>query len=306
MEAEFVFLGTGVSTALPRLDCVVRGNCEVCHAGYESELSPNRRSNVSGVVRMPGPGGQCVMLDCGKTMREAVLRWFPRHGITGVHAVLLTHDHADATHGLDDLRELQFRDVTNRPVDLAVHADAGTLTSLRRGFSYLFPKAEPTGDIARRVAHLDWITLPPKFEAFSPVKGLSVKTVPLLHGGDYICQGFVFGDSGGLVYLSDFHAVPDDTLAFLHELPRIRVLVLDVLMRRPHPSHSSLAQSVALALKLRPVQVLFVGMSCGIGDHHVVNRELAELAAADAKDNPDKPPVSIALAHDGMKVAFPI
>ena len=303
-EAEFVFLGTGVSTALPRLDCVVRGDCAVCRKGYEDELNPNRRCNVSGVVRTAG--GQCVMVDCGKTMREAVLRWFKRNGIHGVHAVLLTHDHADATHGLDDLRELQFRDRLHRPVDLAVHADGQTLSSLRKGFAYLFPREQPMGDIVRRVAHLNWVQLPEAFQTFTPVEGLRVTPVPLLHGGDYICQGFVFGNAGGLVYLSDFHEVPEKTLEFLASLPPIRVLVLDALMRRPHPSHASLEYSVGLALRLRPAQAFFVGMSCVLGDHDACNKELAKKSDDDAAAHPDKPRVALALAHDGLKVHFPV
>ena len=48
-----------------------------------------------------------LQIDVGKTFRDAVLRWYPRHGVDALNAVLLTHDHADAVLGLDDLRGLQ-------------------------------------------------------------------------------------------------------------------------------------------------------------------------------------------------------
>ncbi len=48
-----------------------------------------------------------MQIDCGKTWRESALRWYRRHGVRHLDAVVLTHEHADATLGLDDLRSLQ-------------------------------------------------------------------------------------------------------------------------------------------------------------------------------------------------------
>ena len=48
-----------------------------------------------------------MQIDVGKTFRENAIRWYPKHGVTKLDAVLLTHGHADAILGLDDLRGLQ-------------------------------------------------------------------------------------------------------------------------------------------------------------------------------------------------------
>ena len=99
-----ILLGTGASNRVPRLDHVLSQECEVCAAAMQSESSRDRRNNVSLAVLCRG---KTVMIDAGKTMYTACTRIFPSHGIQTVHAILLTHGHADAILGLDDVRELQ-------------------------------------------------------------------------------------------------------------------------------------------------------------------------------------------------------
>lgn len=59
----------------------------------------------------PGATPRCVLIDCGKTFREVILNLFPKHGLKEVSALLLTHGHADAILGMDDLRDLQIYEV---------------------------------------------------------------------------------------------------------------------------------------------------------------------------------------------------
>lgn len=93
--AELVLLGTGVSTALPQIGCVLPSatkKCPVCWDGLRNPSSPNRRCNVSALVRVDD---RAVLIDCGKTIREAALRYFPTLGVGGVSSIVLTHGHAD-------------------------------------------------------------------------------------------------------------------------------------------------------------------------------------------------------------------
>lgn len=92
-----------------------------CHAtsvaryrtSQQCASNPNRRNNVSCAIikrRKSTPPGQtprCVLIDCGKTFREAICSLFPKHGLREIGALLLTHGHADAILGMDDLRDLQ-------------------------------------------------------------------------------------------------------------------------------------------------------------------------------------------------------
>ena len=114
---KIVFIGSGVSTAVPNLNHILNGSnepCPVCTDAMNPE-SKNRRNNVSIAVIFDSPttdGGtdrteKCVLVDVGKTMRDSCLRILPRHGVTEINAIFLTHGHADAVLGLDDVRDLQ-------------------------------------------------------------------------------------------------------------------------------------------------------------------------------------------------------
>lgn len=77
-----------------------------------------------------------ILIDCGKTFREAAVRWFPIFKVTNIDAVILTHGHADAMFGLDDLRSTRARDAS--PIE--VYQDASTREVTKKVFQYLYPE----------------------------------------------------------------------------------------------------------------------------------------------------------------------
>jgi hypothetical protein len=104
-EISVLFLGTGVSTGIPKLGCILRPDptrelCAVCQSAMDPR-SRNRRCNVSIMIQIRASDGTLrnIMVDAGKTMREACLRHLPSNGIRGIDAILLTHAHADAILG---------------------------------------------------------------------------------------------------------------------------------------------------------------------------------------------------------------
>lgn len=313
--ADFVLLGTGVSTALPRISCVLRGRlregmeatepnafqpCPVCESGLKNPRSPNRRCNVSALVRL---GTTAVLIDCGKTIREACMRHLPGLGVSTVDAVVLTHGHADAILGLDDLRDIQDGEGLGDSPAMPVFLSKKTLSDVSSTFDYLMPKDEETkiengvaSDIVRRVARIDWEVFA-YFRPFSPVNGIEFTPIPLIHGGDYISAGFLIrGDFDSTVaYLSDVNEVPAETMTFLEKLDRIDLLIVDSLHpTRPYKSHFSLTQAAELAQRLRPVVTRCVGMTCSFGDHDKANVELRQKWVADG--------LNIQLGFDGERI----
>lgn len=169
MLLSVVFLGTGVSTALPRLDCLeglvsesggrngYPGRCEVCYDGLKNPTSKNRRGNVSILVQYDGKN---LLVDCGKTMRESALRWFPPNGIHAVDAVLLTHGHMDAIGGIDDLRGIGRKRFGDQ---IPIYLNEETETACRSMYGYLFPRQktveEMKVEVKRHVANIEWIRI---------------------------------------------------------------------------------------------------------------------------------------------------
>jgi phosphoribosyl 1,2-cyclic phosphodiesterase len=203
-----ILLGTGASNRVPRLDHVLSQDCAVCAAAM-SDRSRDRRNNVSLALLCRG---KTVMIDAGKTMYSACTRFFPSHGIKTVHAILLTHGHADAILGLDDVRELQkmervsdadgnavgFRLVGDQTL-MPIITNQKTIDEVKRQFPYLATPpiavpGQPSGVMSRKVAALEFQSIEDNTERVPNIPGdLPIRTFPVFHGGTYISLGFAIG-----------------------------------------------------------------------------------------------------------------
>ncbi|OCH87504.1 hypothetical protein OBBRIDRAFT_820602 [Obba rivulosa] len=145
-DVELIFLGTGTSSSIPNVDCLTRTSaCRTCLSTLTPEGKKNIRRNTSAVVRVRGRHGHpvTVIIDVGKTFQPAAVEWFPKHGLRRIDAVLITHAHADAINGLDDLRGWTLRGAIQPHVDLYVSKD--TFTAVQRSFPYLIAKEYASG-----------------------------------------------------------------------------------------------------------------------------------------------------------------
>lgn len=299
-EGKFkvVFLGTGVSTAVPNLQHIINTTavpCKVCHDALLAG-SKNRRNNVSvGIVFADESGGQkCVVIDVGKTMRDGCLRLFPQMGISEVAGIILTHGHADAIFGLDDVRDLQISRPTAVLQDgvenigfkvlsgpMPVYLNETTYKTVKQGFNYLTEKPifldEAAGVLDRRIAFLDFRVI--DSNSMFNVAGLPVRSFPVYHGGTYVSLGFSIGKESEFVYISDVKIIPEETMQYLISLPKIKVFVIDVL--DPNGgifAHMGLKEALAVVELLKPELAYFVGMSCSIGLHEEMEAKLSEIA----------------------------
>jgi len=129
--------------------------------------------------------------------------------------------------------------------------------------------------VHRFVAAVDFVRVE-DFQRFC-TGGLEVQAVPLWHGSDYLCQGFLFGAEEKVIYFSDVSEVPEATMEAVQAAGQISLLVVDALFEKTsHVSHFSLDDAVNLARKLRPKRVLVVGMSDHM-DHEETNLKLRKL-----------------------------
>ncbi|KAF0715107.1 Aste57867_3565 [Aphanomyces stellatus] len=298
------FLGTGPSTGVPSIRCLLSGDlCAVCHDAHANPLSKNRRNNPTLLVRY---GGRNVLIDCGKTFRDGVLSVFPAHGINHIDAVLLTHGHADACLGLDDLRELQVLQTTRceetgevkkiAQTPLLLHCHARTKAEVLPKFEYLMDKPVPPGSTYRWTAKLDWALFEDDdvFEA----AGIHFTALPVIHGKGYICNGFSFGDEVGacFVYLSDVSEVPEKTMVALTKRA-IDVLVIDALyLEDVHGAHMNLPQAMEVAKLLRPKKTYLIGM----GDDFDYEQTNAVVRA----DMLQTHGLDVEMSYDGLKLTL--
>lgn len=311
---EFVILGSGVSTGIPRISCIIRPDqgrfCSVCHDALHTPQSKNRRCNVSALVRSCG---KTVLIDCGKTIREASMRHFPALNVRNIDAIVLTHGHADAVFGLDDTRDIQLGPKRSElpdgsiswiPSPTPVFLNEETMDVCRRVFPYLMPPDPSKTDIERRVSSLDWRMYGENeyFIPFRPIPQVPIEMtpIPMYHGGEYICMGFVIsvreregGKETVIAYLSDTNEVPKNSLDYLRALNTIDLVVVDVLTNSNYnTAHFSKQQAIDFVKQIQPKQAVAVGMTCSLGLHDQVNASLASL---------EKEGVSFRLAFDGER-----
>lgn len=318
-EMEVVVLGCGPSSSVPSIRCLLTNpSCHVCHEAHANPQSRNRRLNPSVLVRNLATG-ENLLVDCGKTFRESALRVFPQIGITSVHGVLLTHGHADACLGLDDLREVQAFDERIDPETherqktassaLLLHCSRATREEIRGKFEYMIdsdaPPPPPTATDSAP-APFRWVAKA-RFALFEPLEafqacGLTVQAFPVVHGAGYLSSAFEFGAELGVrfVYISDVSELTDDARRVLLDpaKPRIDVLLIDALyVDKFHSTHMNVMDVLREIRVLRPKQTLLTGMSHDL-DYAKDNAMLAALAKDDGLD--------IAMAYDGLRITFPV
>ncbi|KAK3207140.1 hypothetical protein Dsin_021186 [Dipteronia sinensis] len=226
-RSALIFLGTGCSSAVPNAMCLIQPSDPPCHVCFQSmSLPPDRNPNYS-------DGKQYyILIDVGKNFREQVLRWFTYHKIPQVDSIILTHEHADAILGLDDIRAVQPHSPTNdidpTPVYLAQYA----MESIAMKFPYLVRKKLIEGQEVRRVAQFEWNIIEEQVDKPFVASGLKfILCLLVMHGEDYISLGFLFGENCRVAYISDV-----SRLSFKHRIRisktgagQLDLLILDTL-----------------------------------------------------------------------------
>jgi phosphoribosyl 1,2-cyclic phosphate phosphodiesterase len=256
MKATLTVLGSGTSMGVPTIGCT----CAVCH----STDPHDRRTRPSVLIEY---AGKVVLIDTTPDFREQAIR----EGITKIDAVLYTHSHADHILGIDDLRPLSY----HRDGKIPLYARAEAADYIRNMFRYIFDADYKFGGLAR----LELKAVDGPFDLF----GAKVEPIPVIHGESEI-YGFRLGSAA---YLTDFSQIPEESFSRLQNLD---VLFLDGLRYKPHPTHSTVENSIRIADRLKAKRVFFTHI-CHDLPHEATNATL---------------PPHVRLSYDGMKLEFEI
>jgi phosphoribosyl 1,2-cyclic phosphate phosphodiesterase len=186
--------------------------------------------------------------------------------------VFYTHAHADHILGIDDLRPLSYR---HKPGKLPLYARPDAAAFLRKMFSYIFDGDYKFGGLPQ----LELKPIDGPVELF----GARFEPVRLIHGEAEI-YGFRFGSAA---YLTDHSEIPETSF---RQLEGLDILFLDALRHKPHPTHSTVENSLRIVERLKAKRAFFTHICHDLG-HAATNAML---------------PPHVRLAYDGMKLEFEI
>ena len=264
---EAVILGCGSSMGVPRVD----GQWGACDPAEPR----NRRTRCSLLVRRRDGSNRAettVLVDTSPDLRAQVLA----AGVQRVDAVLYTHDHADQTHGIDDLRGFTIGSRGRVPCFM----DRYTRDKLTGRFRYIFEGESGYPPICE--AH----DLPPLNQPWSvdgPSGAIPVVGFDQDHGA-VRSVGFRFA---GLAYSSDVAELPDSAF---EALTGVDTWIVDALRWTPHPTHAHVAKALEWIERVKPRRAVLTNLH--------IDLDYSELKA--------RLPSGVEPAHDGLTLSVPL
>jgi phosphoribosyl 1,2-cyclic phosphate phosphodiesterase len=262
MTLRVTILGCGSSGGVPRVGSGW-GACDPANP-------KNRRRRCSILVERSGPDGlTSVLVDTSPDLRDQLLSIDQRR----LDAVLFTHDHADHTHGIDDLRPL----VIHMRKRIPVYMDAVTREVIIARFGYCFDT--PPGSDYPPILNEHRLEVGREVTIAGPGGPVTGRPFRMIHGAGE-ALGFRFG---GLAYAPDVSRMPEDSVEALRGLD---VLILDALRFTPHPTHFSVAEALAFIAEARPKRAILTNLHTDV-DYEELRKQL---------------PAHVEPAFDGMRI----
>jgi len=250
MSLTFTILGCGSSMGVPR----VAMGWGVC----DPNNPKNRRRRCSLLVERANVQGHRtrVLVDCSPDLRMQLLD----AEVDWLDGVLITHEHADHTHGIDDLRPL----FVHKRHRVDVYLDEPTSRAMHARFAYCF--MTPPGSEYPPIASEK------RLEAGKLVtvngQGGPIEALPVLQAhGDIPSLGFRFGN---VAYSADIKSLPADSVAALSGLD---VWIVDALRKSPHPSHFNLDEALKWIGRVKPKRAILTNLHTDM-DYAALRTEL--------------------------------
>lgn len=252
---KVTFLGTGTSQGIP----VIGSNHPVCL----SKNIKDKRLRVSVLIEWED---YSYVIDCGPDFRQQMLH----ANVTRIDGILFTHEHADHTAGLDDIRPFFFRQG-----DIPIFAHKRVMSSLERRFDYIFEtknKYPGAPSVKKNIIEN------------KPFDLGNLKIIPI-NGFHNKLQvfGFRFRD---FAYLTDMKTVKEQEI---EKLKGVEVLVVNALREEAHESHFNLKEALNFIKKVNPEKAYLTHISSLLGFHDDVEKKL---------------PKNVFLAYDNLELTM--
>ena len=254
MESFLTILGCGSSIGTPRIDGYW-GNCK--------KIKKNYRTRCSAFIQK---GNNSILIDTSPDLRQQFLN----NKITSLTSVIYTHEHADQTHGINELRPFFWK--YKRKIN--IYGDIKTINILKNQFAYCFKKSTSGYPAILRSNIIN-----KSFSLGKNKESIEFKTLSVQHGR-IKSLGYIFQN---VAYISDCNKIPKNSLKFLFGL---KYLIIDCLRETRHQSHFNLDDVLKLSKLLKPKKTILTNLHHDLDYNYLLK----------------KTPSNVIPAYDGMKL----
>ncbi|KAH8741824.1 PhnP like hydrolase of the metallobetalactamase fold [Cryptosporidium ryanae] len=336
LQSGVIFVGCGASSSIPILNHVLSSekyNC-LCNSLVKTSDCDrkNHRNNVSLLIRMPnldpiGDKYYNILIDLGKTFRDAVLSIFPSYGISSIDSVLITHHHDDAVAGIGSIQFFYHKNkipIYMNPETLSLvnsrfkstimnHSyekdSDGSINKMQKYEINVFnlnngclERVENKSDIDK-YCNISSSIKDTEFKNIEfIINGIKITAFPMNHG-QCICMGYCFHfPDTNLIYISDYtFPMITSSVEFLYKTRNKKtILILDsISYSKISNAHANIKQSLEFITDFSPDYVYFIGMACSLEykeGNEMLNKELINLKNESKCINT----VLMEIAYDGL------
>ena len=262
MTLMLTILGCGSSAGVPR-PALGWGKCD-------PHNPKNRRHRCSLLVEQSAKQGTTrIVIDTSPDLREQLIEAHVDH----IDAVFLTHEHADQTHGIDDLRSV----VLHQRRRIPLYLNQSTAKEVLHRFSYCFISPQGSGYPPILTEHAIEAG---GSQAIEGKGGRITLSAFLVQHGNIPALGYRIGDAA---YSPDLNDIPRESWPMLENLD---LWIVDGLRYAPHPSHFSVDDALSWINRFKPRRAILTNMHSDL-DYEVLRQSL---------------PAGVVPAYDGMRL----
>jgi phosphoribosyl 1,2-cyclic phosphate phosphodiesterase len=263
-------LGSGTSTGIPLIGCL----CHVCQS------LDHRDKRLRTSVFLETNTGKNILVDTSPDLRTQMLN----NNISALDAVIITHEHADHLHGLDDIRPFCFRAPHQ---NIPLYANYETNETIKIRFPYIFDTKRPVIGGGLPKIELNNVAPKQKIEIFNSEEFLFFN----FPHGHIETMGFIHNNK--MAYIVDCMNLPNDIVELLAN-SHLDLLILDCLQRKDHTTHLTVEKSFALIKKIQAKRTGLIHMG-----HDLSHSVLNSMALHEFPNN------NVFPVYDGLKLYYP-
>ena len=255
MKNKFTILGCGSSLGSPWI------------TNYHGDLKKNSKNIRTRCCAHIQYKNLSILIDTSPDIKNQFLK----NKINTLDAIIYTHEHADQTTGIFEMRPFFWKNKKKIPV----FGSSRTINELKDKYTFCFKERHGYKPIMKA------IIVKKKFKIFNKNNNIQIEPFEVTHGM-IKATGYLFDK---IAYISDCNKISNSVTK---KLMNLDFLIIDCLRKNKHPSHFNYDDAINFAKLVKPKKTILTNLHVDL-DYFVLKKKL---------------PKNIIPAFDGLSFNF--